>query len=93
MSVCQQFLCESFWYMETMGGVVVCSTPQAVSATTSVPWRIQVTIIHAVVYIIFMLSSCAFFSKTWINVSGSSAKDVSVAREGGWSRFTEVDRI
>ena len=32
---------------------------------------------HAVVYILFMLSSCAFFSKTWIDVSGSSAKDVS----------------
>lgn len=33
--------------------------------------------IHAVMYIIFMLGSCAFFSKTWIDVSGSSAKDVS----------------
>lgn len=33
---------------------------------------------HAVVYIGFMLGSCAFFSKTWIEVSGSSAKDVSV---------------
>lgn len=32
--------------------------------------------IHALVYIIFMLGSCAFFSKTWIDVSGSSAKDV-----------------
>ena len=34
--------------------------------------------VHAVLYIIFMLGSCAFFSKTWIEVSGSSAKDVSV---------------
>lgn len=25
-----------------------------------------------------MLGSCAFFSKTWIDVSGSSAKDVSI---------------
>ena len=33
--------------------------------------------IHAFVYIAFMLGSCAFFSKTWIDVSGSSAKDVS----------------
>lgn len=33
--------------------------------------------IHALLYIIFMLGSCAFFSKTWIEVSGSSAKDVS----------------
>ncbi|RCN50461.1 preprotein translocase, SecY subunit [Ancylostoma caninum] len=32
--------------------------------------------IHCVIYIIFMLGSCAFFSKTWIDVSGSSAKDV-----------------
>lgn len=33
--------------------------------------------IHAFLYICFMLGSCAFFSKTWIDVSGSSAKDVS----------------
>ncbi|CDW58686.1 protein transport protein Sec61 subunit alpha [Trichuris trichiura] len=32
--------------------------------------------IHCVAYIVFMLGSCAFFSKTWIDVSGSSAKDV-----------------
>uniref|UniRef100_A0A671Q977 Protein transport protein Sec61 subunit alpha-like 2 n=1 Tax=Sinocyclocheilus anshuiensis TaxID=1608454 RepID=A0A671Q977_9TELE len=32
--------------------------------------------VHAIIYIIFMLGSCAFFSKTWIEVSGSSAKDV-----------------
>jgi len=32
--------------------------------------------IHAIFYLIFMLGSCAFFSKTWIDVSGSSAKDV-----------------
>ncbi|KAL7673387.1 hypothetical protein ACOME3_008246 [Neoechinorhynchus agilis] len=32
--------------------------------------------VHALVYITFMLGSCAFFSKTWIEVSGSSAKDV-----------------
>ena len=31
---------------------------------------------HAMLYIVFMLGSCAFFSKTWIDVSGSSAKDV-----------------
>ena len=34
--------------------------------------------IHAMLYIFFMLGSCAFFSKTWIDVSGSSAKDVSI---------------
>uniref|UniRef100_A0AC35TZL0 Plug_translocon domain-containing protein n=1 Tax=Rhabditophanes sp. KR3021 TaxID=114890 RepID=A0AC35TZL0_9BILA len=32
--------------------------------------------IHTIIYIVFMLGSCAFFSKTWIDVSGSSAKDV-----------------
>uniref|UniRef100_A0A8C0HZ09 Translocon Sec61/SecY plug domain-containing protein n=1 Tax=Balaenoptera musculus TaxID=9771 RepID=A0A8C0HZ09_BALMU len=32
--------------------------------------------VHVVVCIIFMLGSCAFFSKMWIEVSGSSAKDV-----------------
>merc|ERR1712062_489628 len=30
----------------------------------------------SILYISFMLGSCAFFSKTWIDVSGSSAKDV-----------------
>ncbi|EFO93254.1 hypothetical protein CRE_04463 [Caenorhabditis remanei] len=32
--------------------------------------------LHCIVYIVFMLGSCAFFSKTWIDVSGISAKDV-----------------
>ncbi|KAK2704642.1 protein transport protein Sec61 subunit alpha-like 1 [Artemia franciscana] len=32
--------------------------------------------IHALIYIIFMLGSCAYLSKAWINISGSSAKDV-----------------
>lgn len=32
--------------------------------------------IHGVLYVTFMLGSCAFFSKTWIEVSGSAAKDV-----------------
>merc|ERR1719359_1540721 len=32
--------------------------------------------IHAVFYVAFMLTSCSLFSKTWIDVSGSSAKDV-----------------
>lgn len=32
--------------------------------------------LHTVLYIAFMLGSCAFLSKTWIDVSGSSAKDV-----------------
>lgn len=32
--------------------------------------------IHAIVYVAFVLTSCALFSKTWIEVSGSSARDV-----------------
>jgi len=33
--------------------------------------------IHALFYVAFVLISCALFSKTWIDVSGSSARDVS----------------
>lgn len=32
--------------------------------------------VHSLVYIAFVLVSCALFSKTWIEVSGSSARDV-----------------
>merc|ERR1711972_509136 len=32
--------------------------------------------IHALLYVAFVLSSCAIFSKLWIDVSGSSARDV-----------------
>eukprot|EP00070_Physeter_catodon_P015684 XP_023973837.2 protein transport protein Sec61 subunit alpha-like [Physeter catodon] len=32
--------------------------------------------LHSFVYITFVLVSCALFSKTWIEVSGSSARDV-----------------
>jgi len=32
--------------------------------------------IHALFYIAFVLISCALFSRTWIDVSGSSARDV-----------------
>ncbi|CRK40983.1 hypothetical protein BN1708_016852, partial [Verticillium longisporum] len=32
--------------------------------------------IHTVVYIAYMLTACAVFSKTWIEVSGSSPRDV-----------------
>lgn len=32
--------------------------------------------LHAVIYLAFILASCALFSKTWIEVSGSSPKDV-----------------
>jgi protein transport protein SEC61 subunit alpha len=32
--------------------------------------------VHFIFYIVFVLGTCAFFSKTWIEVSGSSPKDV-----------------
>merc|ERR1711869_116813 len=32
--------------------------------------------IHALFYVAFVLISCALFSKTWLEVSGSSARDV-----------------
>jgi len=32
--------------------------------------------LHAIFYFTFILTACALFSKTWIEVSGSSAKDV-----------------
>ena len=41
-------------------------------------WTIYEDPMHSLVYVAFMLGTCAFFSKTWIDVSGSSAKDVSV---------------
>ncbi len=31
---------------------------------------------HALFYLTFMLTACALFSKTWIEISGSSARDV-----------------
>merc|ERR1719440_1892973 len=32
--------------------------------------------IHAILYVVFVLTSCALFSKMWIDVSGTSARDV-----------------
>ncbi|KAJ7211026.1 protein transporter [Mycena haematopus] len=32
--------------------------------------------IHTAIYIVFMLSACALFSKTWIEVSGSGPRDI-----------------
>jgi protein transport protein SEC61 subunit alpha len=45
------------------------SPPGSMSAILVDPFR-------AIFYISFILSSCALFSKTWIEVSGSSARDV-----------------
>lgn len=32
--------------------------------------------VHTVIYITFMLTACAIFSKTWIEVSGSGPRDI-----------------
>lgn len=40
------------------------------------PLQVATNPLHALFYIVFMLSACALFSKTWIEVSGSSANDV-----------------
>jgi protein transport protein SEC61 subunit alpha len=45
------------------------SPPENFSAALSDP-------LHFVIYVAFMLFACALFSKTWIEVSGSSARDV-----------------
>jgi len=46
-----------------------------VSPPTSL-WEVLVDPLHAIFYMTFILASCALFSKTWIEVSGSSPKDV-----------------
>eukprot|EP00735_Rhodelphis_limneticus_P000396 TRINITY_DN1063_c0_g1::TRINITY_DN1063_c0_g1_i1::g.29884::m.29884 TRINITY_DN1063_c0_g1::TRINITY_DN1063_c0_g1_i1::g.29884 ORF type:complete len:474 (-),score=163.85,sp/Q54XK2/SC61A_DICDI/76.45/0.0,SecY/PF00344.15/4.8e-96,Plug_translocon/PF10559.4/3.8e-17 TRINITY_DN1063_c0_g1_i1:566-1987(-) len=45
------------------------SPPQSLADIAADPF-------HALFYITFILTSCALFSKTWIEVSGQSAKDV-----------------
>lgn len=32
--------------------------------------------IHAIVYVLFVVFTCGFFAKYWIQISGESAKDV-----------------
>jgi len=41
---------------------------------------------HALFYLTFMLTACALFSKTWIEISGSSARDV--AKKGFWRKVS-----
>ncbi|KAF0990385.1 hypothetical protein HZS_381, partial [Henneguya salminicola] len=56
--------------MSPVGGLCYyMSPPESFAAMAEDP-------IHTILYILFMLGSCAFFSKTWLDVSGSSAKDV-----------------
>lgn len=56
--------------MVPVGGLVYyISPPQSLTEVAANP-------LHAVFYVVFMLTVCALFSKTWIEVSGSSASDV-----------------
>ena len=56
--------------MMPVGGLVYyISPPHSLAEVAANP-------LHAIFYVIFMLSACALFSKTWIEVSGSSANDV-----------------
>lgn len=56
-------------FVPTGGIIYYLTPPRGLTDAVSDP-------IHTIIYIIVILSSCAFFSKTWIDVSGSSAKDV-----------------
>ena len=52
------------------GGLVYyLSPPRGLYETISDP-------LHTILYVVFVLGSCAIFSKTWIEVSGSSVRDV-----------------
>eukprot|EP00850_Spirogloea_muscicola_P004458 SM000019S05002 [mRNA] locus=s19:454268:457629:- [translate_table: standard] len=53
-----------------VGGLVYYITPPSSLAD------IAANPFHALFYLTFMLTACALFSKTWIEVSGSSARDV-----------------
>jgi len=67
-------------HQQPIGGLAYyISPPQSLYDLTRDP-------IHAIVYTIFVLSSCAFFSRIWIDISGSSSRDV--ARQ-----FIENDMI
>lgn len=58
--------------------------------------------IHTSIYIVFMLSACALFSKTWIEISGSGPRDVAkqlkdqqmvIAGQREGSMYKELKRI
>eukprot|EP00245_Coleochaete_scutata_P006012 TRINITY_DN20118_c0_g1_i1.p1 TRINITY_DN20118_c0_g1~~TRINITY_DN20118_c0_g1_i1.p1 ORF type:complete len:476 (+),score=88.36 TRINITY_DN20118_c0_g1_i1:197-1624(+) len=56
--------------LKPVGGLVYYLTPpSSLAGIFAQPF-------HALFYLTFMLTGCALFSKTWIEVSGSSAKDV-----------------
>jgi protein transport protein SEC61 subunit alpha len=56
--------------LDAVGGIAYyISPPHTLKAAVLDP-------IHTAVYILFMVSACALFSKTWIEVSGSGPRDV-----------------
>lgn len=57
-------------HMVPVGGLVYyLSPPHGMIEVISDP-------LHTILYVVFILTTCALFSKTWIQVSGSSVKDV-----------------
>lgn len=59
-----------FSYLRPVGGLVYyMSPPQKLEDVARHP-------LHAIIYLSFVLTACALFSKTWIEVSGQSATDV-----------------
>jgi len=65
--------------VETPGGGTQSSAVGGLAYYVSPPssWgEIYADPLHAVFYLSFILTACALFSKTWIEVSGSSPKDV-----------------
>lgn len=58
--------------------------------------------IHTAIYVTFMLTACALFSKTWIEVSGSGPRDVArqlkdqqmvIAGHRDQSMYKELKRV
>ena len=60
---------ESSQLAATSGFAYYISPPRTIHAAFVDP-------IHTILYILFMASVCAIFSKTWIEVSGSSPRDI-----------------
>jgi protein transport protein SEC61 subunit alpha len=60
---------ESAQLAATSGFAYYISPPRTLHAALVDP-------IHTVLYILFMTSVCAIFSKTWIEVSGSGPRDI-----------------
>jgi len=60
---------ESFRQVPTGGVCYYLSPPTGLTDFASDPFR-------SLIYVVFMLGSCALFSKTWIDISGQAPKDI-----------------